>query len=224
MRKANLMIVAFATTLLSACAADAPKQAPAPAGPTAIERVVATDVEATWNTLISGIDGREFEINSLLEEDRTIQVLVQSATPSRYVDCGEITVRSRHPDFGERNYNFPAANSARYLVADERADALVDVERRTSLNALASVRLTPNGQGTRVSISTQYVMSFRTREFGNNIEARDIDRRLDFQSLGRASQDEEIRIGAHTKTVTVECRPTGELERRIVAVLGTASG
>jgi len=112
-RQANPMMVALATAVLSACAAGAPKESPAPIGPTAIERVVATDIEATWSTLIAGINGREFEINSLAEQDRTIQVLVQSATPSRYVDCGEITVRSKHPAFGERNYNFPAANSAR---------------------------------------------------------------------------------------------------------------
>lgn len=217
-------MVAVATAVLSACAAEAPKDTPAAPGPTAVEQVVSTDVEATWNALISGIDGREFKINSLAEQDRTVRVLLQSATPSRFVNCGEISVRSKHPDFGERNYNFPAANSARYLVADEKADALVDVERRASLNALADIRLTPNGQGTLVSISTRYVMLFKTREYGNNIKARSFDSRLDFPSLGRASQDEEIREGARMKTVTVECRPTGELERRIVSVLGSSSG
>jgi hypothetical protein len=210
--------------VLGACAASQPKEQPAVPGPTTIERVVASDVDTTWNALVSGLNGREFKINSLVEEDRTIRVLLQSASPSRYVDCGEISVRSRHPSLGNRDYNFPAANSARYLVADERADELVDVVRRTSLNALANVRLTPKGQETLVSIDARYVMQFKTREFGNNVATRSIDNSLNFSSLGRANLDEEIREGARTKTVTIECRPTGELERRIVSVVGLPAG
>jgi hypothetical protein len=223
-RQKNLVLIATAIPVLAACAASDQRDTPAAPRPTAIERVVASDVEATWNALVSGLDRREFEINSLVEEDRTIRVILQSATPSRYVDCGEISVHSRHPSLGNRDYNFPAANSARYLVADERVDELVDVERRTSLSALANVRLTATEQGTLVSINARYVMNFRTREYGNNVATRSINNSLDFDSLGRASQDEEIREGARTKTVTVECRPTGELERRIVAVLGQTAG
>jgi hypothetical protein len=89
---------------------------------------------------------------------------------------------------------------------------------------LANVRLTATEKGTLVSINARYVMNFRTREYGNNVATRSINNSLDFDSLGRASQDEEIREGARTKTVTVECRPTGELERRIVSVLGQTAG
>ncbi len=202
---------------LAACAPSAPK---APPQPTAVERIVASDVEATWNALVSGLPGHDFEINSAAKDERLIRVLVRSATPSQYVDCGEISVRSRHPDFGERNYNFEAANSARYLVADAHADRLVDVERRTSLNALANVRLTPNGSGTLVSVSTQYVMNFKTREFGTGITPRNADSSLNFASQGQASQDEQFRESTRTKKVTVECRPTGEIERRILATIG----
>lgn len=185
---------------------------------------MSTDVDATWNVLVSGLNGREFLINTLVKEDRTIRVLIQSEIPSRYVDCGEISVRSKYPEFGDQNYNFLAANSARYLVADERAGKLVDVERRTSLNALANIHLTPLGQGTLVRVDARYVMKFRTREFGNSIAPRNLDDSLKFDSFGRASRDEQIREGATTKTVTVECQPTGELERRIVALLGIAAG
>jgi hypothetical protein len=216
MQHRNAVLVAAALLVLTACAASEPP----PATPTSIDRVVASDVDATWNALIAGINGRDFEINSTTKESGTIRVLVRSAAPSQYVDCGDISIRSKSAEFGDRNYDFPAANSARYLVADERAAELVDVERRTSLNALATVQLTPTGQGTRVSIAANYVMNFRTREFGNNIKARSSDDSLSFASLGRASLNEEIREGAKTKTVKVECQPTGELERRIVAALG----
>ncbi len=185
---------------------------------------MSTDVDATWNALVARLNGRDFQINTLVKKDRTIKVLVNSQIPSQYVDCGEISVHSDHPAFGERNYSFAAANSARYLVADESADELVDVERRTSLNALANIKLTPMGQGTLVRVDAFYVMKFRTREFGSNIAARSLDDRLDFDSFGRASRDEQIREGSSMRTVTVECQPTGELERRIVAVLGEAAG
>jgi hypothetical protein len=215
-QRKNPILIIGAIFVLAACAASEPKEPPA----STIERVVSTDVDATWNALVAGIKGRDFEINSLAKESRTIRVLVRSAAPSQYVDCGEISVRSKSSEFGDRNYDFPAANSARYLVADDRVDELVDVERRTSLNALATVHLTPSGQGTRVSVAADYVMNFRTREFGNNVNTRSLDDSLNFASLGRASLNEQIRVGAKTKTVKVECKPTGELERRLVAALG----
>lgn len=218
MRYKNVLLVTVAVLVLAACAT--PEPAAPRATPTTIEHIVSTDIDATWNALVAGINGSDFEINSATKADRTIRVLVRSAAPSQYVDCGDISVRSKSPEFGERNYDFPAANSARYLVADDRVDALVDVERRTSLNALATVHLTPAGQGTRVSVAANYVMNFRTREFGNNIEARSFDDSLNFVSLGSASLKERIREGSTTKTVKVECEPTGELERRIVAAIG----
>ncbi len=136
----------------------------------------------------------------------------------------QVGLEGKNPDFGVRNYNFPAANSKRYLVADERVDQLVDVERRTTLNVLAIIRLRPQGGGTLISVDANYVMSFRTREFGKGITPRSLDDNLNFKSVGSASLDEQIREGASTKTVTVECQATGELERRIVAVLGNSAG
>lgn len=223
MQRNNLALVVAAVFVLAACAASEPAEKQA-ARTVAIEKLVSADIDATWNVLVSALDRGDFEINALVEGERTLRVLVRSSIPSQYVDCGKISVRSKHPRFGVRNYNFQAANSARYLVADERADELVDVERRTSLNAVANIQLTPSGQGTLVRINAHYVMNFRTREFGTNVSTRAIDDRLNFNSLGRASLEEQIREGATTKTVTVECQPTGELERRIVAVLGNIAG
>ena len=223
MRRINLALLVSAAFALAACAASEPSDKQT-ARTQAIETMVSADVDATWNILVAALDRGDFKINALVKGNRNISVLVRSDVPSTYVDCGEISVRSKHPRFGDRNYDFKAANSVRYLVADERADQLVDVERRTSLNALANIQLTPSGQGTLVRIDAAYVMKFRTREFGNKVSTRKIDNSLNFNSLGRASLKEQIRQGSTTKTVTVECRPTGELERRIVAVLGNISG
>jgi hypothetical protein len=189
----------------------------------AVETTVKTDFDATWNELVSELGGRDYEINALVPQDRTIRVLVRSQIPSEYVDCGEISVRSKHAVFGDRNYNFLAANSVRYLVVDERADELVDVERRTSLNALANVQLTATDQGTVVRVDALYVMKFRTREFGNNVATRKVDETLNFDSAGQATTTEDIRQGATSKSVTVACRATGALERKIVSVLGNSS-
>ena len=189
----------------------------------AVETMVKTDFDATWNELVSQLGGRDYEINALIPQDRTIRVLVRSQIPSEYVDCGEISVNSTHEVFGDRNYNFLAANSVRYLVVDERANELVDVERRTSLNALANVRLTPTDQGTMVRVDALYVMKFRTREFGNNVETRKTDEVLNFDSAGQASTKEDIRQGATSKSVTVACRANGALERKIASVLGNTS-
>ena len=77
----------------------------------AVETMVKTDFDATWNELVSELGGRDYEINALVPQDRTIRVLVRSQTPSQYVDCGEINVSSKHAVFGDRNYNFLAANN-----------------------------------------------------------------------------------------------------------------
>ena len=189
----------------------------------AVETVVRTDVDATWDELVSELAGRDYKINTLAKEDRTIRVLFQTAIPSHYVDCGEISVTSKHAQFGERNYNFLAANSVRYLVADERVDELVDVERRTNLNAIATISLIPMSRGTMVRVDADYVMNFRTREFGRNVETRKTDDTLNFDSAVGASRNESIRQGATSKSVTIECHATGVLERNIVAVLGNPS-
>lgn len=222
MRRWEKILYTVVLLTLSACAARVPEPEQA-RRPEALETLVASDVEATWNTLVSQLRGRDFEINAADKRDGTIRVLVRSAIPSSYVDCGNISVRSHHPQFGTRNYDFPAANSARYLVADGKADELVDVERRTSLNAIADIQLTPVGQSTMVRVGAQYVMNFRTREFGR-VDTRSLDSTLDFKSFGSASAKEEIRVSSGTKTVTVECRPTGALERRLVEAVQKTAG
>ncbi len=186
----------------------------------AVETVVPTDFKTTWDLLVRELDEGDFTINATIWENSTIRVLLQSAIPSTWVDCGTVTVNSKHEAFGNRTYKFLAANSVRYLVPDETADELVDVERRTTLNALATIKLKPVRRGTLVNIDAHYAMKVKTREFGNNIPLRSLDESLDFGSGGQARVTEQIREGAKMKMVTNYCRPTGELERRIAAVLG----
>ena len=189
----------------------------------AVETMVRTGVDETWDELVSALAGRDYKIDNLVKEDRIIKVLFQSTIPSHYVDCGEISVSSTHAQFGDRNYNFLAANSVRYLVADERVNELVDVERRTNLNAIANISLTPTEEGTMVRVDADYAMNFRTREFGRNVTTRNIEDTLNFDSTVGASTSESIRQGATTKSVTIECHANGTLERNIVAVLGNPS-
>lgn len=187
----------------------------------AIETVVLTDYATSWDILTRELDEGDFEINATIRENSTIRVLLQSTIPSTWVDCGSVTVESKHKIFGNRNYKFLAANSVRYMVADEQINELIDVERRSSLNALATVKLEPREQGTLVSVEALYVMKFRTREFGNNITPRALDVSMNFDSSGEGRMSEEIREGATMKQVEISCRPTGELERRIVSFLQT---
>lgn len=194
-------------------------QARAATETTAIETVVPTDFRTTWDTLVTELDEGDFTINATIKENSTIRVLLQSKTPSRWVDCGSISVDSKHKSFGDRNYKFLAANSVRYLVADDQFNELIDVERRTSLNALATIKLAPIGQGTRVTVDAHYVMKFRTREFGRKVTPRFLNDSLDFGSAGDATMSEEIREGSKMKVVSIGCRPTGALERQIVSVL-----
>ena len=213
----------FAVAALAALgisAATSTTQTHAAKGTTALTTVVSSDFHATWNNLIEKLEDGDFTINATIKESSTIRVLLQSQAPSTWVDCGRISVNSKHKIFGNRSYNFLAANSVRYMVAHEEVDELIDVERRTTLNALASIKLTPMQQGTQVDVDAHYVMKFRTREFGNKITLRSLDGSMDFGSAEQATVTEEIREGAEMKMVTVDCRPTGELERRIVAVLG----
>ncbi|NNE85570.1 MAG: hypothetical protein HKN28_16525 [Alphaproteobacteria bacterium] len=194
-------------------------QARAATATTAIETVVPTDFQTTWNALVTQLDEGDFTINATIKEQSTIRVLLQSKVPSQWVDCGSVSVDSKHKVFGDRNYKFLAANSVRYLVADDQFNELIDVERRTSLNALATIKLTPVRQGTRVSVDAQYVMKFRTREFGRKIVPRFLNDSLDFGSAGSATVSEEIREGSTMKVVSIGCQPTGALERQIVLVL-----
>jgi hypothetical protein len=218
--KAKTLFAATAVVALGISAIGAATQTSAARGTTAIETVVPTDLQATWDVLISELNSGEFEINATIKENSTIRVLLQSKIPSPWVDCGSVSVSSKHKVFGDRNYNFLAANSVRYMVAHEEVDELIDVERRTTLNALAVIKLSPVPGGTMVNVDAHYVMKFRTREFGRKITPRVLDESIDFGSAGQATVTEEIREGAKMKVVTLDCRPTGALERQIVAVLG----
>jgi hypothetical protein len=214
------LLATAAVAALGISAASTATQTHAARGTTALATVVPTDFNSTWNTLLQKLNDGEFAINATIKENSTIRVLLQSQVPSTWVDCGSISVNSKHKVFGDRNYNFLAANSVRYMVADEKVNELIDVERRTTLNALASIKLTPTDTGTLVNVEAQYVLKFRTREFGRNISPRSLDGSINFDSTGRATVTEEIREGAEMKVVNIDCQPTGELERRIVAVLG----
>jgi len=207
-------VIALGITVVGAAT-----QTRAARGTTAIQTVVPTDFGATWDLLLRELDEGDFTINATIKENSTIRVLLQSKIPSPWVDCGSVSVNSKHKVFGDRKYNFLAANSVRYMVADEDVDELIDVERRTTLNALASIKLTPTRSGTQVNVEAHYVMKFRTREFGRKITPRVLDESIDFGSAGQATVTEEIREGAKMKVVTLDCRPTGELERRIVSIL-----
>lgn len=216
---AKTLFAAAAVITLGLSAIGTTTQTRAARETTAIETVVSTDFNTTWDILVAELSAGDFAVNATIKENSTIRVLLQSKTPSTWVDCGSISVNSKSKVFGDRSYDFLAANSVRYLVADEEVDELVDVERRTTLNALVTIKLTPMQQGTLVNVEAHYVMKFRTREFGRKVIPRSLDESLDFNSAGQASVQEEIREGSKMKVVTIDCRPTGELERRIVSVL-----
>lgn len=217
--KVKTLFAAAAVLALGISAIGTATQAREATETTAIEAVVSTDFNTTWDVLVAELSEGDFTVNATIKENSTIRVLLQSKTPSTWVDCGRISVSSKHKEFGDRSYDFLAANSARYLVADEEVDQLVDVERRTNLNALANIKLTPMGQKTLVKVDAHYVIKTRTREFGRYITPRNHDSSMNFDSAGHSSATEEIRQGATIKTVTIACRPTGELERRIVSIL-----
>ncbi len=217
------LISVSAVVVLGVSVLTAPPQTRAAGVTTAIQTIVPTDFNTTWNVLLTELDEGDFTINATIKESSTIRILLQSKVPSPWVDCGSVSVDSKHETFGDRNSNFLAANSVRYLVADTEFNELIDVERRTSLNALATIKLTPMGQQTRVNVDAHYVMKFRTREFGRKITPRFLDDSLDFGSAGEATVTEEIREGSQMKSVSISCRPTGALEKQIVAVLGAPS-
>jgi hypothetical protein len=222
--KTKTLFAATAVVALGIAVVGAATQTSAAKRTTAIETVVPTDLQTTWDVLIRELNSGEFEINATIRENSTIRVLLQSKIPSPWVDCGSLTVNSKHKIFGDRNYNFLAANSVRYMVAHEGFDELIDVERRTTLNALAVIKLAPAPGGTTlVNVEAHYVMKFRTREFGRKITPRVLDESIDFDSAGHATVTEEIREGAKMKVVNFDCRPTGALERQIVAVLGAST-
>ena len=218
--------LAAATAVLVGLCANGPAfgQAQTASATTAVNTVVPIDLPTTWQILLRELDSGDFTVNATIKESATIRVLLQTKIPSTWVDCGRVTVNSHHPVFGDRSYNFLAANSVRYMVADETLDELVDVERRTSLNALATIHLKPVRGGTLVSVDAEYVMKFKTREFGKKITPRRFKETVDFGSGSSAHINEEIREGAKMKPVVIACRPTGALERRIAAIVATPQG
>jgi hypothetical protein len=213
------LLAVSAVVALGVAAISTAPQTRAAGVTTAIQTIVPTDFDTTWNVLLKELDEGDFTINATIKENSTIRVLLQSKVPSPWVDCGSVSVDSKHEVLGDRAYKFLAANSVRYLVGDEEFNELIDVERRTSLNALATIKLEPTRNGTVVSVDAHYVMKFRTREFGRKITPRFLDDSVDFSSSDEGTVSEEIREGSKMKLVSIRCRPTGALEQQIVSVL-----
>ena len=82
MRHINLTLLVFAVFVLMACAASEPVEKQEAARTEAIETLVSTDVDATWNILVAALDRGDFKINALVKGNRTLSVLIQSNVPS----------------------------------------------------------------------------------------------------------------------------------------------
>ncbi len=112
----KIFLAVPALAALGLSAATPATQTYAARGTTALTTVVPTDFQVTWNTLLERLNDGDFTINASIKEQSTIRVLLQSQIPSTWVDCGTISVNSKHKVFGNRSYKFLAANSVRYMV------------------------------------------------------------------------------------------------------------
>ncbi len=106
----------FAASLIAALGVSAISTAPqtrAAGVTTALQTIAPTDFDTTWDAVLRKLDEGDFTINATIKESSTIRLLLQSKIPSPWVDCGSVTVISKHKVFGDRNYKFLAANSVR---------------------------------------------------------------------------------------------------------------
>lgn len=159
----------------------------------------------TWDQLAAVLAAPPYGIEAIDYSEGTIAVVLETDSPSQFVDCGE-SIRSFESQGGSTDvYRYPIAEDSSYKAADDNGQTY-SADRITRLESVTSVTVAPVDAGTEVVLSTAYVFGEETEIDG--LEPTDAgvltSRRAEFRTNGQSQ-------GA------LRCMSTGVLEEGILA-------
>ncbi|HTN94535.1 MAG TPA: hypothetical protein VMJ33_08145 [Gallionella sp.] len=209
----KIFAVLVAIVCISGCARESYVILNTATPPLASYRVFDESRDAVWDASVLEFGKQSFVINNLDKASGSIS-LSYSGDPQRFIDCGNITSHVKDSK-GERTYDFPSTKAqANYEVM--AGDVLFNIVRKMSVEAHVSLvfkQVNPNQ--TEVTANTVYVVQkdVISRRADSNVSQSWSDS-VTFSNRGAASFPNDVNSAA-----TTVCKPTGELEREILAAL-----
>jgi hypothetical protein len=169
-----------------------------------------------WSRLVPAVSQTFFVINNLDKESGLINISY-SGDPELFVDCGKI-YSLIHNLAGKRVYQFPAATA--YKEYEIWTTQPVPVRRKMDLDGRINIVLEDIApEQTRVSVHARYVVEKKVSILNT------VSTGYSVQAMWHDSSDSTAFNSGESGTLSggTECRCNGELERQILALLGSGA-
>ena len=214
MRASVLNLVLAVSVLITGCA-HAYRYTP-PSSTQNIQKSVTINEpkDKVWSRLIPALSQSFFVINNLDKESGLINISY-SGDPELFIDCGEIYSLVDNLA-GKRVYQFPAAKA--YQEFEVWTDVPTPVRRKMVLDGRINIVVEQaTAEQTRVSVHVRYAVEKRVSMLTSVVTG------YSTQAIWRDSTDSTAFNSGERGTLEggTECKCNGELERQIIALLGT---
>ena len=194
------------------------------------ERHLDESPDKVWDRLVEGLSKSFFVVNNIAKESRLINLSFSSSEPETYIDCGR-TARTYGSGASLQTYEYGVASNAAFRYSRQAgSNSYYDynLERKTSLEGRINIFVAPDGNGTKVTVNTRYVLTVGTsgtyqlvggalRIVQGSGVVPESHQSFQFTTNERRFE----RWGVPPDTATVTCESRGVLETQI---LNMASG
>lgn len=196
----------IAAVALGGCATSTLNYTPPTASIIQNTKLVSRPFDETWDKLVKQLSSDFFVINNIDKNSRLINLSFTSQKPSDFANCGR-SIRTFNNAHGEQKYDYVPADSAAFSTTNKEGIAF-NVRRVMKLEGRTNIYVAPEGNGTLITVNTKYVLN-------GQISSVAFD--------GRPGGTENITWDFSTKQGQmgeVQCYATGEIERRILSLVG----
>ena len=209
----KIFAILAAVACISGCARETYVVLNTTPPPSANYRVFDKSRDDVWDASVQEFGKNSFVVSDFDKASGLISISY-SGDPQKFIDCGNIASHVKDSK-GERTYDFSGAKAqASYEVM--ASDVLFNIIRKMSVEAHVSLVFKQvNPDQTKVTANTIYIVQkdVVSRRADSSFSQSWSDS-ITFSNRGAASFPNDVNSAA-----TTVCKPNGELEREILAVL-----
>jgi hypothetical protein len=178
---------------------------PPTAAPTSNSKEMSRPRSAVWDELVPALSKNFFVVNTIDKSSGLINISY-GGDPEKYVDCGQVHSYVKNAR-AERNYDFNGAVAhVNYEVLQNAG--LFGVDRSVDLDGRMNIVIEEPSPGhTVMTVNARYVLTVKATINDMQGHSSNLSEPLSFNTGG----------AGHGRTIT--CRPNGEFEREILALV-----
>ncbi len=211
------LIVLGAPLIAAACASTQTSYMSPRDYPVKTERMINKPFDKVWDSYIEELSKSFFVINNISKESHILNVSFGADKPSSYVDCGQTTRVTVHPNFGKRVFNYLVANDSSYLFGVKGTNILWTVNRDTDLSGRVNIYIAPRGEDkTIIRVNVRYVLTIRTTGYSTNGQR---DSNVDTFTFSSTQPDYKTDTLAQDGPKTWGCAANGILEAKLLNLI-----